>query len=81
MLFSLRVKTLGPQLARLLGLDQPRVDAARRLVVEDDAALEQITNLQLAADLPRVCTPALIGERRVTGRRWGPRASAWREDR
>src|SRR5262249_59949051 len=63
---ELRVKTLGPQLARFLGLDQPRVDA-HALVVEDDAAFEQITNLQLAADLPRVCTPALIGERRVTG--------------
>src|SRR5262249_57633786 len=43
-----------------------RVDA-HALVVEGDAALEQITNLQLAADLPRVCTPALIGERRVAG--------------
>ena len=63
---QLRVKTLGPQLACLLSLDQPRVDA-HALAVEDHAALEQITNLQLAADLPRVCTPALIGERRVAG--------------
>src|SRR5262249_4663447 len=49
-----------------LGLDQPRVDA-HALVLEDDAALEQITNLQLAADIPCVCNPALIGERGVAG--------------
>src|SRR5262249_1716612 len=63
---SFGIEALGPPLACFLGLDQAGVDA-HALALGDDAALEQITYLELAADLPRVRAPALVGERGVAG--------------
>ena len=63
---SLGVETFGPQLAAVLGLDQLDVDADP-VPFDDDAALEQITDLELAPNLPRVRAPPLVGDRSVAG--------------
>ncbi|HEY6992736.1 MAG TPA: calcium-binding protein, partial [Xanthobacteraceae bacterium] len=55
------VETFRPQLARFLGLDQLGVDA-HAFALEQDAALEQVTHVQLTADLPRVTVSAGAGD-------------------
>src|SRR5262249_62095804 len=63
---SFGIEAFGLELACFFGLDQAGVDA-HAVSLGDDAALEQVTPLQLAADLPRVRAPALVGERGVAG--------------
>ena len=70
-----RVETFGPQLGCLLRLDQPRVDA-HTLFLGHDAALEQITHSQLAADLSSVYAAVLVSERGVARDDRDPRQRA-----
>src|SRR5262249_22739958 len=63
---SFGIEAFGPELACFLGLHQAGGDA-HAVALGGDAAREQVTYLQLAADLRRVRAPALVGERGVAG--------------
>src|SRR5205085_11786756 len=56
-----RVEALGPELDAGLRVDELGVDP-HALAVDDDAARDRVSNVEVAADLHRVDRLALVGE-------------------
>jgi hypothetical protein len=63
---SLGVEAFRPKLTALPGLNQLNVHA-HPLPLDRNAAVEQVTHVQLTPDLSRICVLALVGERRGAG--------------